>query len=62
MIGLSTRGLVGIVLMIVGAVAFLPGLSPAAGGRTTFVLLPAAVLLTLGTYLVGTDVGGGRPV
>ena len=58
MLGLSTRGLVGIVLMVVGAVAFLPGLSPAAAGRTTFVLLPAAVLLTLGTYLVGTDVGG----
>lgn len=58
---LSKKGLVGVVLMLVGALAFLPGLVPSSGQVATFALLPAALLLTYGTYLVGTD-GGGRPV
>lgn len=60
-LNLSTKGLVGAVLMLVGAVAFLPGLLPSAGQTATLLLLPAALLLTYGTYLVGTD-GTGRPV
>jgi hypothetical protein len=60
-LNLSTKGIVGAVLMLVGTVAFLPGLMPGSGRTATLALLPAALLLTYGTYLVGTD-GGGRPV
>lgn len=58
---LSKKGLIGAALMLIGAVAFLPGLLPSSGQAATLALLPAALLLTYGTYLVGTD-GGGRPV
>jgi hypothetical protein len=58
MFGLTQRGLVGVLLMIVGTVALLPGTSPDATTLLTWILLPAAALLTLGTYLVGTDVRG----
>jgi hypothetical protein len=58
----SKTGIVGVALMLVGTLAFLPGLLPGSGRTTTLVLLPAAaLLLTYGTYLVGTD-GDGRPV
>ncbi|WP_136590351.1 hypothetical protein [Salinigranum halophilum] len=60
-LNLSKQGLVGVVLMLVGVLAFLPGLAPSSGQVATIALLPAALLLTYGTYLVGTD-GGGRPV
>jgi hypothetical protein len=60
-LNLSTKGLIGVVLMLIGTVAFLPGLLPGAGRTATLVLLPAALLLTYGTYLVGTD-GNERPV
>ena len=61
-LNLSKTGLVGVVLMLVGTLAFLPGLSPGSSRTTTLVLLPAAaILLTYGTYLVGTD-GDSRPV
>jgi hypothetical protein len=61
-LNLSKTGLVGVVLMLVGTLAFLPGLFPGSGRTTTLVLLPvAAILLTYGTYLVGTD-GDSRPV
>jgi hypothetical protein len=58
MLGLTTRGLLGIALMIAGALAFLPGLSIGAGTVLVWLLVPAAAALTLGTYLVGTDVRG----
>lgn len=58
---LSKKSLVGVILMLVGALAFLPGLLPSTGQVATLALLPAALLLTYGTYLVGTD-GPGRPV
>lgn len=59
---LSKTGLVGAALMLVGTLAFLPGLFPGSSQTTTLVLLPtAALLLTYGTYLVGTD-GDSRPV
>jgi hypothetical protein len=60
-LNLGKRGVVGAALMLIGALAFLPGLAPGAGQTATLALLPAALLLTYGTYLVGTD-GGGRPV
>jgi hypothetical protein len=60
-LNLSKKGVVGIVLMLLGLLAFLPGLLPTSGQVATIALLPAALLLTYGTYLVGTD-GSGRPV
>ncbi|WP_164974647.1 hypothetical protein [Halegenticoccus tardaugens] len=57
--GFTRKGTLGLALMIVGTIAFLPGVSPEAS--LGLLVLPAAVLLTVGTYLVGTD-GVGRPV
>lgn len=61
MLGFTQRSLIGIVLIVVGTAAFLPAVFP--GTSFTVDLLPAAAaaVLTLGTYLVGTDVDG-RPV
>ena len=55
---LSTRTLVGIVLILVGSVLFLPATGVAATGIATVLLAPATLTLTAGTYLVGTDVSG----
>ncbi|MFB6095908.1 MAG: hypothetical protein ABEJ74_00780 [Haloferacaceae archaeon] len=53
----STRGLSGIGLMLVATAVLGSGLMP--GLRNANLLLAgAALLLTLGTYLVGTDVSG----
>ncbi|MFD1633652.1 hypothetical protein ACOZ4L_12520 [Haloplanus ruber] len=61
MLGLSQRGLIGIVLMLVGTAAFFPAVFPGSAPSPLNLLpLAAAALLTLGTYLVGTDVEG-RP-
>jgi hypothetical protein len=57
MFGLSQRGVVGVAIMIVGSVAFLPVLTPGSS-LPNAILVIAAALLTLGTYLVGTDVSG----
>ncbi|SEA09242.1 hypothetical protein SAMN04488065_1794 [Haloplanus vescus] len=61
MLGLKQRGMIGIVLMIVGTVAFLPTVAPSTTRTIDVLALAAAALLTLGTYLVGTDIDG-RPV
>jgi hypothetical protein len=61
MLGLTQRGMIGIVLMIVGTVAFLPTVFPGTTRTIDMVAVVAAALLTLGTYLVGTDMNG-RPV
>jgi len=61
MLGLKQRGLIGIVLMIVGTAAFLPTVFPGTTLTVDLVAVAAAALLTIGTYLVGTDVEG-RPV
>ncbi|MFB6169201.1 MAG: hypothetical protein ABEJ43_10205 [Haloferacaceae archaeon] len=53
---LSTRTLAGIVLIVVGSVLFVPAIGPQALGWAA--LVPAALALTAGTYLVGTDVSG----
>jgi len=52
---------VGIVLMVVGVVLFLPGISGGADPVTLASLGVGAMLLTAGTYLFGTS-EGGRPV
>ncbi|MDS0294503.1 hypothetical protein [Halogeometricum luteum] len=57
----SKKALVGLVLMVVGTLAFLPGLSAGAEALSVYGLAVAAVVLTAGTYLVGTS-GDGRPV
>ncbi|SDX99582.1 hypothetical protein [Halobellus clavatus] len=54
----STRVLVGIALMIVGTLLFLPGIFPGTSQLFTYALVPAAALLTLGTWLVGTSESG----
>jgi len=61
MLGLTQRSLIGIVLMIVGTVAFYPTLFPGTALTVDLTAVAAAALLTLGTYLVGTDMDG-RPV
>jgi len=61
MLGLTQRGMIGIVLMIVGTAAFLPTVFPGTTRIVDLIAVVAAALLTLGTYLVGTDMDG-RPV
>lgn len=61
MLGLTQRGMIGIVLMIVGTAAFFPTVFPGTTQTMDYVAVVAAALLTLGTYLVGTDMEG-RPV
>lgn len=58
---MSTQSIVGAVLMVVGTVAFLLALTPNAPQLLHVALAPAALILALGTYLVGTDMSG-RPV
>jgi hypothetical protein len=53
----STRGLSGVALMVVGTVLFGAALLPALAGLDLILML-AAIVLTAGTYLVGTDVSG----
>ena len=60
MLGLSQRGLIGIVLMVVGTAAFFPAVFPGTTFTVDLLALAAAALLTIGTYLVGADVEG-RP-
>lgn len=52
---------IGAVLMLVGTVLFFPSLAPQSGSLASWALLPAAALLTYGTYLIGTS-GEGRSV
>lgn len=55
---MKRKAMIGAVLMVVGTVLFLPGLLPGASQLATLALLPAAVLLTYGTYLLGTSEKG----
>jgi hypothetical protein len=57
----TTKGLIGLVLMVVGTLALIPGAAPEAAMLEQWLLLPAAAAVTYGTYLVGTE-GTGRPV
>jgi len=54
----SKRSLAGIAMMVVGALSFLPAATPSSGGVITLALVPGVLLLTAGTYLVGTDTDG----
>ena len=55
------KGTVGLALMVLGTLAFVPALFPNTEGFAAYLLLPAVTVLTLGTYLVGTN-NDGRPV
>lgn len=55
---MKQQAMIGAVLMVVGTVLFLPGLFTNASQLATLALLPAAALLTYGTYLVGTSEQG----
>jgi hypothetical protein len=61
MLGLKKRSIIGIILMIVGTVAFLPSVFAGTTRTVDLTAVAAAALLTIGTYLVGTDIDG-RPV
>jgi len=50
--------IIGAVLMVVGTVLFFPSLAPQSGSLASWALVPAAALLTYGTYLVGTSEPG----
>jgi hypothetical protein len=51
----DTRVLTGIALILVGTLLFVPAALPNASTFSTYALVPAALLLTAGTWLVGTS-------
>jgi len=53
----STRVLAGVALIVVGTLLFIPGALPNSAQLFTYALLPAAALVTIGTWLVGTSEG-----
>jgi fucose permease len=57
----DTRVLVGLALILVGSVLFVPAVLPNTSQLFTYALFPAALLLTVGTWLVGTA-GESSPV
>lgn len=58
---LPKQALIGAVLMVIGTLLFIPGLTIGAGLFTMASLVVASVVLTVGTYLYGTS-GDGRSV
>mgnify|MGYP006275675583 CR=1 FL=1 len=55
---MQRKVILGAVLMLVGTVLFFPSLAPQAGSLASWALVPAAALLTYGTYLLGTSEPG----
>ena len=51
----DTRVLTGLALILVGSVLLVPAILPNAPALSTYALVPAALLLTAGTWLVGTS-------
>jgi hypothetical protein len=51
----DTRVLTGLALIVVGTLLFVPAMLPNASRLSTYALVPAALLLTAGTWLVGTS-------
>ncbi|MFB6305110.1 MAG: hypothetical protein ABEH47_08080 [Haloferacaceae archaeon] len=52
------RTLLGLALMLVGVALSAPLVLPSLTGSLTYALVPGVLLLTAGTYLIGTDVTG----
>lgn len=60
MLGMTLRSIIGLVLMLVGTVAFYPTIFPNTAFSIDLLTVLAAALVTIGTYLIGTDMNG-RP-
>ncbi|MFB6177942.1 MAG: hypothetical protein ABEI99_12530 [Halobaculum sp.] len=58
---MNTKALSGALMMLVGILLFLPGLRVQSSQLWTYMLVPAAALLTWGTYRIGVS-GPGRAV
>jgi hypothetical protein len=58
----NTRVLVGLALILVGSLLFVPAMLPNTSVLFTYALVPAALLLTAGTWLVGTSDTSSSPV
>ncbi len=61
MVDVPNQAAVGLGLMIVGTLLFVPGVMPGSSPLVFASIVAAAVLLTVGTYLFGIS-GDGRPV
>ena len=61
MVDVPNQAGVGIGLIAVGALLFIPGIGAGSSGLVLASLVAAALLLTVGTYLFGTS-GPGRSV
>ncbi|WP_253737104.1 hypothetical protein [Halohasta salina] len=61
MVDVPNQAAVGIGLIIVGGLLFIPGATVGSSGLVLASLVVAALLLTAGTYLFGTS-GSGRSV
>lgn len=55
---LRSRGASGIALVVFGTLLYVPALVPDTGWLGYLVVLPATLLLTYGTLLVGRDTDG----
>lgn len=62
MASIGSKGLLGAVLMVVGVAGFLPTLTLGNAQVFKYLLVPAVLLLALGTLIVGTESISGRPV
>lgn len=58
MVNASSKGFAGLASLVVGTVLLLPGVALETGLLVNLGLVVAAVLLSAGSYLVGTDVNG----
>jgi predicted membrane protein len=54
----SSRGILGLGLMVVGSLLFVPAMFTGSAPVLNWALVPAILVLTLGTWLVGTDIDG----
>lgn len=58
MVDVPNQAGVGIGLMVVGLLLFIPGIGVGSSGLVLVALVAAALLLTVGTYLFGTSEPG----
>jgi len=55
---LGSRGVSGVALVLLGTLLYVPALVPGSGWIGYLAVLPATLLLTSGTILVGRDTDG----
>ena len=55
------KAVVGYALMLLGTLGLVAVVFPSVDGMVSFVAIPAVIVLTIGTYFVGTN-NQGRPV